>query len=46
MRHRRPDQIAHGALNAGVVAARVRARAFEEYAMHKDSDTAARAFLP
>ncbi len=40
----RLHQIAHSALNAGVVAPRVRARAFEEYAM--GTDTAARAFLP
>ncbi len=40
----RLHQIAHSALNAGVVARRVRARAFEEYAM--GTDTAASAFLP
>jgi hypothetical protein len=41
--HRRPDQIAHGALNAGVVATRVRTRALEIYAM--GNDIAARAQL-
>jgi hypothetical protein len=35
--HRFLDQVAHGALNAGVVATRVGARAFEEYAMGEDT---------